>query len=79
MMPRWADSQCLIVLGLTLISLVCGILGCLFLHYEHPSSAGTGAGWSFCLIGFLALLLTFCFFVKGLYRKFLDDGLDVYY
>lgn len=75
MMPKWADDKCVFVFCAALSGLICGILSCYFLH----SGIFLSLGIVFCLIGVSVLLATLYLCIKGLYRKFLDDGLDAYY
>ena len=77
-MPQWADDKCILVIILTLVGLVCGISSCFFLHGEL-FDVFSRVGLTLWLTGLLALLINIYFYLKGLYRKFLDRALDAYY
>lgn len=75
MLPRWADDKCVLVMILALISIVCGISSCFFLHSEILETWGRVLWFT----GLAALLINIYFYLRGLYQKFLDQALDAYY
>jgi hypothetical protein len=77
-MPQWADDKCILVITLTLVSLVCGTGSCFFLHGELFKAFGR-VGLILWFTGLAALLINIYFYVRGVYRKFLDKALDAYY
>jgi hypothetical protein len=77
-MPQWADDKCILVIILTLVGLVCGISSCFFLHGELFEAFGR-VGLTLWFTGLVALLINIYFYLRGLYRKFLDQALDAYY
>ena len=79
MMPQWADNKCLVVLGLTLVGLISALFSCFFLHKALSSVLGQTGVLIIWAIGFFAILIIAYFFLKGIYQKFLDSALDVYY
>jgi hypothetical protein len=78
MMPQWADGKCILVIIFTFVSLVCGMSSCFFLHTELFEAFGR-VGLTLWFTGLVALLINIYFFLRGLYRKFLDQALDAYY
>ena len=75
MLPQWADDKCIHVTILTLVSLSCGMSSCFFLHNELFEALGRVLWFT----GLVAILINIYFYLRGLYRKFLDQALDAYY
>lgn len=77
--PRWADGNSLIIFWCTAVSLVASLVSCYMLHAEMVFGEGAGAGLIVWGAGLFFLLITMFFYIKGLYVRFLDSALDVYY
>ncbi len=77
--PPWADGKSLIIFLSTAVSLCASLVSCAVLHAEMPLSGKPSSGLILWGVGVGSLLVTIFFYVKGLYVRFLDSALDVYY